>query len=172
MAAALPVIMVVGTVISAIGAIQQGNAQKTAADYNATINQQNVTIASEQAQQQAKQQDIVNRQRLGTLIATQGANGGELSGSVLDVIGMTAAQSELQKQQALYEGQVNARGYANTATGQKYIGDQEKRAGYMSAAGKLAVGAAGYNKMTSTLTPDANPSGGGSSGGVGLTATG
>ena len=44
MAAALPVMMAVSTGIQVLGAIQQGRAAADAANYNATINEQNAVI--------------------------------------------------------------------------------------------------------------------------------
>lgn len=141
MAAALPVLQAIGTVVSVIGALQQGSAASKAASYNAQVNQQNAVIARQNAADAAKQQDRENRLRLGSIAAAQGKSGGDAgTGSVLDVIGDVAAQGELQKQYLLYQGDLQARGYENTATLDTFSGQASKNASYLKAGSELLAG--------------------------------
>ena len=142
-----------GTFIAAYGALKQGQAQQQAADFNASIAQQNAGVARQQAAEQAQQQDIVNKQRIGSIIAAQGASGGDMSGSALDVVGNVAQQGKLATQQALYEGELSARGYSNTAAGQKFIGQQDASAGKWHAAGALIQGASQAMQQSSSSNP-------------------
>ena len=146
--AILPALQVVGTVVSIIGALNQGRTQSAAADFNAQVSEQNAQIARQQAADQARQADRETYLRLGAIRAAQGASGGTADeGSVLDVLGDVAAQSELEKQDILYRGELTARGYTNTATLDRYRGDQVKSASYMKAGSELLSGATGYYKL-------------------------
>lgn len=127
---------IAGAAVSAYGIYQQGMAQKSAAEYNSKVAQQNAQIARQQGELRARQQDRLNRLRLGTIRASAGASGGAANeGSVLDIIADNAVQGELQKQEILYESELKARGYE----GRKGLLDMEA-----DSAGKGAViGAAG-----------------------------
>jgi hypothetical protein len=143
MAAAIPFIMVASAVVGAVGAIQQGKAAKAAADFNATINMQNAEIARADAAMQAQQIGRENYLRLGAVRAAQGKSGGAAGeGSVLDVLGDVAAQGELEKQYALYQGEQRARGFQNTATLDTFSGRQAEKAGYLKAGTELLSGGA------------------------------
>lgn len=143
MAAAIPYIMAATAVVGAVGAIQQGKAAKQAADYNAQISMENAQISRSNAAAEAGQISRENYLRLGAIRAAAGRNGGVSGeGSVLDVLGDVAAQGELEKQQALYQGELGARGYTNTATLDRMQGKSAQRAGYMKAGTDLLSGGA------------------------------
>lgn len=141
MAAALPFLQIAGAVMSAVGALQQGRSASQAANYNAQIMQQNAQIAQQNAADQARQADRETYLRLGSIRAAQGASGGAAGeGSVLDVIGDVAAQSELEKQNILYRGELAARGYGNTAALDRYSGETASRTSYWKAGAELLGG--------------------------------
>lgn len=172
MAAILPVLQVVGAVVSAIGALRQAsaaskaaNAQaeavQTAATFNATVSAQNAEIAQAEAADNARRADRETYMRLGAIRAAQGASGGAAGeGSVLDIIGDVAAQGELEKQNILYQGELKARGYQNTAALDRYSGATQAQAlrtsgenarttGYWKAGSELLGGAVGaYTSYT------------------------
>ena len=140
---AIPIIMIASAAISAYGAIQQGKAAKAAAEFNANVARQNAEIAREDARMQAQQADRETYLRLGAIRAAQGKSGGAAGeGSVLDVLGDTAAQSELEKQNILYRGELRARGETNTALLEMAQGKQAQKAGYLKAGSELLGGAA------------------------------
>jgi len=143
MAAAIPFIQAGAAVIGAVNAIQQGRAAKAAADFNATINMQNAEIARSDAAGQAVQIERENALRLGAIRAAQGKSGGAAdSGSVLDVLGDQAAQGELERQYAVYQGEQRARGFVNTANLDTASGKAAQKAGYMKAGAELLSGGA------------------------------
>lgn len=151
-AAVIPYIVAASAVVSAVSSIQQGKAAKAASDYNATISMQNAEISRSNARAEAGQISRENYLRLGAIRAAAGRNGGVSGeGSVLDVLGDVAAQGELEKQQALYQGDLAARGYTNTATLDRFSGKNAQRAGYMKAGTDLLGGAANtytsYNRL-------------------------
>lgn len=140
-AAAVPYVMAAAAAVSAYSAVRQGQAAKAAATFNETVDKQNADIARANAQAQAKQQDRENFLRLGAIRAAQGKNGGAAGeGSVLDIIGDVAAQGELEKQNILYQGELQARGYGNTATLDRFQGKNALTSSYYKAASDLLEG--------------------------------
>lgn len=166
MAAVLPYLQVAGAVISAVGMLQQGEAAarqgeqaKAAADYNATISTQNAAIARQNAADKARQADRETYLRLGSIRANQGASGGSMEGSVLDVLGDVAAQSELERQHIIYSGEMQARGFTNDASLETFSGNAKLAAGkttqsssYWRAGSELLGGAVAYNRANTQLT--------------------
>lgn len=155
MAVAIPFVMAAAAVVGAVSAIQQGKAAKSAANFNAAIADQNAQISRADAAAQAQQIDRENYMRLGAIRAAQGKSGGAAGeGSVLDVLGDAAAQGELDKQYAIYQGEQRARGYTNTASLDRYSGRNAQTAGYMKAGTELLGGGAkaysSYDRMNRT----------------------
>lgn len=141
--AAIPMIIAaVSAAVSAVSAIQQGNAAKKAADFNATVAYQNAAISRENAAAQAAQEEKETYMRLGTIRANQGRAGGDAGqGSVLDVLGQVASERELERQNILYQGELQARGYTNTGNLEVAKGKQAKTASYWAAGSSLLKGA-------------------------------
>lgn len=153
MAAALPFFMVASAAVSAIGALRQGEASAAASRYNATISEQNAQIARQNAADKARQQERENYLRLGAIRAAQGRSGGDAgSGSVLDVIGDVAAQNELAKQDILYQGELAARGYTNTANLDRAQADNAESGSWLKAGSELLQGGVGYYNLNSRMT--------------------
>ncbi len=144
MAFAIPALMIASAAIAAYGAIQQGQANKAAAKYNAAVNEQNAVLSRQEANDAAMQADRERYMRLGSIRAAAGKSGVQAQGSVLDVIGDAASQSELQRQQIIYRGELKARGYNNTATLDEFSGSQAQTAGYLKAGSALLSGASTY----------------------------
>lgn len=151
MAAAIPVMMIAAAAISAYGAIQQGKAAEAAGEYNKTINDQNAQIARADALAQADQVRRENYMRLGAIRAAQGKSGGVANeGSVLDVLGDTAAQGELERQNVIYAGEQRARGFINTGNLEQFKGETARTASYFKAGSELlAGGASAYSSYNS-----------------------
>ena len=138
----IPYIVAAGAAVSAYGAYQQGQAAKKSADFNAEVAQQNAELAVRDARMRATQSEREKTLRLGAIRASAGASGGSTGeGSVLDVLGDVAAQSELEKQDILYRGEAAKRGYTNTATLDKFQGSYASQAGYLRAGSELLGGA-------------------------------
>ncbi len=83
---------VIGTGLSAVSAISQGQAQSASANYqaqvarvNQQIQEQNATYERQKGDVEAQSQDMKNKAALGALSAAQGASGFDMnSGSSLD----------------------------------------------------------------------------------------
>jgi hypothetical protein len=124
-------LMVAGTAISAVGAIQQGQAQQKAANYNAALAERNGVIARQQAAENAKRQERINRKKLAT---------SRNSLVSLDVLEDNAKEAELERLSIIYEGELAAQtGSANAAL-LRTRGRSAAGAGYASAAGVLLEG--------------------------------
>jgi hypothetical protein len=152
MAAAIPYIMAATAVIGAVAAIKQGQAAKAAADFNAQVATQNAELARQEAAAAERNQQRETYMRLGAIHAAQGHAGGDAAqGSVLDVLGDVAAQSELERQQVVYQGELKARGFTNTALLDKYSGQTAETTGYLKAGSELLGGASSAYSTTTKL---------------------
>jgi len=139
-AVAIPFMMYAGAAVAVFSSIKQGQAASAAANFNAAIAQQDAAQARSDALAQSIQIQRDNVLRIGSIRAAAGAGGGTGAGSVLDVAADVAAQGELERQWALYQGESRARGYKNTATLDLAQGKAAKQAGYVSAAGAALGG--------------------------------
>lgn len=134
--------VIASTAVAAYGVYQQGQAQKSSADYNAKVAEQNALIARQQAGLRARQQDRLNRLRLGSIRAAAGASGGMTGeGSVIDIIADQALQNELQKQEILYEGELKARGFDASAGLSRLEGSAASTASKIGVGSTLLSGA-------------------------------
>lgn len=157
------IVAAVGAGVAAYGQMEQGKAAKQAAHFNALQAQDNAKIAiqnagieREGARAQAEQQDRLTYQRLGAIRAAVGATGTTTEGNALDVLGDAAAQSEYQRQDILYRGELaarsrvnEARGFGNTAILDTFSGNAAERAGYLRAGSELLSGAGRASYMYS-----------------------
>lgn len=141
MAAALPFIQIGAAIIGAIGSVQQGNAAKSAANYNARVAENNATLARQQAAAQEEQHRRLARRQLGQMRAAYGASGVTMEGSPLDILAQSAKDAELDALNIRYGGELKAQGLESEAVLERYRGESAQRAGYMGAATGLLSGA-------------------------------
>jgi hypothetical protein len=132
--------------VSAVGAIQQGQANKAAASYNAQLAERDATISRQQASMDAETQRRDSQQTLGAMRAAYGASGVTMEGSPLDVLEASAEAAERDRQTLLYKGELRAMGYESDAAGQRYRGKQAETASYYSAGSSILMGAARAGK--------------------------
>lgn len=152
-------LMVVGTLVSAVGAIQQGQAAAAAARTNAEIADRNAKVARATAAQDAETKDRENRLRLGAIIANYGASGVSMAGTPLDVLGDSARQAEFEKQTILYKGDLRAMGFEDSASLDRANAKAAKRAGYFKAGSALLSGAGNIAGGLGTPTAATAPTG-------------
>lgn len=123
----------------------QGEADATAAMYNATSLEQQAAATSQQANaaEEAKRREI--REAFGKLRAG-GAEGGLLSsGSFHDAYAHSAAEAELDALNVRYEGNVKRTSLLNEAAGQRY---QAKVAKAMRPSILMGAAGAGVSALT------------------------
>lgn len=139
MAVAIPIMMAAGAALSAYGAIQQGQAQKAAAGYNAQLNARNAELATLQANADAEAQNRRARQIHGAMVAGFGASGLS-SDSTLDVLAMSAQQAALDEATIRYNGRLKAMGYHQGAVLDRLSGTTAEQQGYLSGASYFLTG--------------------------------
>lgn len=161
MAAAVPIFTMISTAVSVVGALRQGKSQQQAAGYNAAVADRNAEVARQQSRQEAAQIDRRNRLRIGAARASVGASGGTAEGSAIDVLGDMVAQGELERQQALYQGELRAMGFQDTASLERARGRDARSAARTRAGTALLSGAGQAYSQYSDLS---GGTGGGSSG--------
>lgn len=148
MAFAIPAMMIASAAISAVGAIQQGNAAKAQADSQAQAAQYNATMAAQNAdtaQQAANANEEAQRRKsagdMGRMRAGLAENGiGFDSGTATDLTESSAMNAELDALNIRYQGKQQARDYkAQAAMGTQQAaaynaaGNAAQTAGYLSA---------------------------------------
>lgn len=136
------VIQAIGTAFSVIGALNQGQQAKSAAEYNAAVANNNAIAARQQAAANAAAQQRKARLQIGSMRAGYGASGVGLEGSPLDVLEQSAAMAELDRQNILYGGTLRSQGYQATAGLELMRGDAAETGSYLSAGSALLSGAA------------------------------
>lgn len=133
--------LIAGAAISAMGAIQQGNAAKGAAKFNAQVANNNAIASRQNAKAGAKRQAREARLRAGTNRANAAASG-TYGGSALDLLEDNAIEEELDRLTIIHQGELQAAGLEASAGLLTAQGKAAKKAGYTSAAGTLLKGGA------------------------------
>lgn len=150
MAAAVPALLVVGTLISGAGAIYSANAQKAEARYSRQIAERNATIVQQQAavSEAAARRD--GRRAIGKIQAGYGASGvvGN-EGSPLDVLENSATEAELDALTIRYNGELGAMGYKDDARLATMRGRAAGTEGAFRAGSALLSGATAYGEYQS-----------------------
>ena len=158
---------VASTVLSSVGAVQQGNAQKKAANYQAAQREQQAgqdrATSQRQAIGQRKQANLVASRTRANAAAS---GGGAFDPNVVDILGDIEGQGEYNALSALFNGEERARGMEMQASAARYQGRQAQTAGYTKAASTLLDGASQAAMMKYS------PSGGAFSGGTSQDAIG
>ena len=161
-----PILGIIGGVISAVGTISAGIAQKNALDYqaqvannNAIIAQQNANYAIEAGQSKAAQQSLQEAERGGEILAAQAAGGVDVNtGSNKAVRQSQRELGNLNTRQQLANAQLTEYGYLSQKTNYQaqsqldtYQGKQAEIGGFLGGAGQI-FGAASKWYSPSTFT--------------------
>jgi hypothetical protein len=156
MAAAAPILGLVGTGVSAVGTIESGYATSNAAAYqaqvaqnNATIAEQNATYASNAGLAQAAATSMKGAAGSGKIKATQAASGIDVNtGSAVNVQASERETNVLSSETVLNNAELQSYGYRAAATGYEATAGLEKEeeaqapiGAIFSAAGNLLSGA-------------------------------
>jgi hypothetical protein len=158
MGAFLPIFQALGSAVSAIGAIQQGQAQAAsyqaqaqAMDYNATVAKNNATAANQQASVQEEQQRRKFAMLQGQAAAGAAQSGAGLDGSNRDILLQNALMNEMDALTIRYEGQTRAKNFEAQSQLDKYQAvaasrnaDTARQAGFVNAGANLLSGATNY----------------------------
>lgn len=131
---------VIGTALSVMGALNQGQQAKQASEYNAAVANNNAIAARQQAEANAAAQQRKARLQIGSMRAGYGASGVGLEGSPMDVLEQSAAMAELDRQNILYGGQLKSQGYQATAGLELMRGENAVTGSYLNAGSSLLTG--------------------------------
>lgn len=138
---AMPFLMFASAGVSAMSQVRQGKAAEASAQFNAQVAEQNAQVARAEAVEFARMQDRETYLRLGSIRAAQGASGGSAAeGSVLDYLADVTAESERERVNILWAGELKARGYDNTALLDRLEGRSARSTSYLRAGSDLLSG--------------------------------
>ena len=105
-----------GGLMQARGAIEQGKAQAKAAEVSAQMAERDAEVVDQNRKLALVQADIdatdkrrQNRRTMGAIRAKYGASGVSMAGSPLDVLEDTATEQELDTERVRYEGRIRGR---------------------------------------------------------------
>lgn len=139
MAALVTPLMLAGTVMSAVGAVQAGTAQKNAALYNARLDEISAGVALDQAGADAARFHRQNVKTMGSIVAGLGASGGS-GDDALSVLGDTAAQMNLDENTIKYQGKLRAFGNEQSAALNRQQAETADQQGALKGASKFLAG--------------------------------
>lgn len=146
-----------GTVVSTVGAIQQGKSAQNLANYNAQVAQDNAIAARQKAAFDAEAQDRQARLFAGTQRVAMAATGGELLGRQ-DVVDMTTEELELENLAIRYGGEMGYRAGQQGADLARFQGKVAKQTAQGKAASSLLTGASSVASMGAKYSrPTAKP---------------
>lgn len=153
-----PVLMVMSAVITAVSAIQQGEAAEDAAEHQARVAENNAIAARQQAEFDERQQREKARLALSAQRARAAKSGVLTEGSPLFLNGATSEEAEIGALNIRRGGQLRANDYGAQAALGRFKGASAAQAGYMQAGSSL-LGAAGKLNLGSfsDLAPSSSP---------------
>jgi hypothetical protein len=155
-------LMVGSTIMGGVSAIQQGNAQAAASNYNAQVSEMNATLADRRARDailRGQEEEQRKRMEIGQLQGRQraamAANGVDLSfGSPLDTLVDTAIMGELDAltirrnaAREAYDFDVQGVNLRSDAALSRANAKSAKTGGYLAAAGTVLGGGAEIGKF-------------------------
>ena len=139
--------------ISAVGAIQQGQAARQSADFEAAQLRQNAIREREIAAQEAQDFENDEARRRATLRARVAGSGTTLEGTPLAVLSDLAGEAEFQRRRILAGGETRAGALETSASVRQLEGRNAQRAGFFKAGGSLLTGASKFNRTTPKPVP-------------------
>ncbi len=144
-------------VVGAVGSLMKGQSESDALDYQAKIQANNAEMARRKATMDADRQQMIAGQKIGGITADYAASGVDVhtSGSVLSILGASASNSELDRQNILHGGDIRAINYENQSSLDRVAGGNALTGSYYGAAASLIGGAAKmYGNYSGGSSPD------------------
>lgn len=141
-------------VMGAAGAEQQGQSAAAAAQYNATIANQNAEVAKQQGIAAGEAQDRAARMKIGSMVASYGASGVDGgSGSPMDVLAQSVRMATLDSLTTQYNYALKAQSYRNQAGLDEANAENSLIAGDINATASVFKGAGTAIPMFGGGTP-------------------
>lgn len=142
------VISAIGTAVSVVSAIGGAMTQRDSAKYNAKVAENNAIASRQQAAANAEAQQRDARMRIGQMEANYAASGVSLEGSPLEILEQSARNSEMDRLNILYGGELRAGNYGAEAQLNKSRASSAMTSGFIRAGSELMSGAARYGQLT------------------------
>lgn len=144
---------IVASVISAIGGIATGIAEKKQADFQAKQQEmqgkEDFAASQRDADQKRKEAELVNSRAQ----ALAAASGGDATDpTIVQLMTGTTQQGELNAQSSLYTGEQQKRGLFDQAAATRMSGQASMFGSFLGAAGTLASGFGKYRTDTARTT--------------------
>ncbi len=131
----------VGTGFGAFGALVQGQNTANSLNYDAQVQQNNATTALTTAKFNADKQSLLATRQMGAATAAYGASGVSAdSGSVMAVMGASAANAELDRQNILHGGDIRATNYENQVSIDQLGASNAIKSSYFNALSAMVAG--------------------------------
>lgn len=124
-----------GTVVSAVGAMNQGKAAQQAANFNAQVAENNAVAARQAAAENARREARAGRIRTGALRARSNLD------ASMDLLEDSVMEEELNVNSILHAGELEALGLTTSASLFRAQGAAARQAGNAQAFGTLLSGA-------------------------------
>lgn len=141
---AFAMVSMAGGAMGAIGSHYQAEGQAQAQEFNAQIAERNAGLSRQAAEYNALLLERQSRKILGGIRAGAAASGGSgLDGSLLDILADSARSAEMDRQQTLYQGELKALGYEDSAKLARMGADSARTAGMFSSISQLITGFSG-----------------------------
>jgi hypothetical protein len=150
MAAALPYIAAVGTAVSVVGAVAQGQAAKNASEYNARLAEQDAVLARKKSEEEERRYRLQSQKQMGAMRAAYARAGVTMEGSPMDVLAESAYTAELDVLTIRAGGRAQSASLESQARIARLQGRSKLAGSYASAATELLGGATNYYRMTRT----------------------
>ncbi len=137
-----------GTGVSAVGAIKQGEAADQAAQANAAAaerraGEENAAATREAARRSQQTAMILSRQQ--ALAASSG--GGATDSTILGLMGDVAKEGQYQQDSAIYAGESKGANLEDEAALQRWKGGQARTAGYIGAGSSVLSGVSSFSRF-------------------------
>lgn len=140
-AAVKTAIAIAGAAVSAVGAIQQGEAANAAAKFEADQLRQQAERDRQIARQEAEDYSNQEARQRARFRALQAGSGTTLEGTPLAVLGDLAEEAELQAQRTIASGATAANRAEGSARLRLFEGRNAQQAGYLRAGSTLLTAA-------------------------------
>tara|TARA_R110000787_G_scaffold45219_1_gene110220 strand:- start:61 stop:570 length:510 start_codon:yes stop_codon:yes gene_type:complete len=127
-------LMVMSTVVSAVGQIAAGSAANSAAKYNAAVARNQAISARQTAAENAKRQNRIGKKRQGAARA--------IDPDKLDLLEDSAMEEALAEKDIIHGGEVDATGFENTARLEIAKGKNAMTGAVIGAGSSLLMGGA------------------------------
>jgi hypothetical protein len=133
-------VMLVGGVVSAIGALSEASSQAAAADYNKQLSLRNAGMIRAETYLAIEDKRRETRRQIGQIKAAYGQNNLMMDGTAIDVIADSLSESEYDVAKIRYKGDVQAQGQMESAQLYGMESQSATTAGYWGAGSRLLSG--------------------------------